>query len=1178
MNYISDIASQNFKRANESGMHVLYVANETALISDLATASNLTPEQSIKISARAATWVEKVRAASQRASVIDAFLQEYGLSTNEGIILMRLSEALIRTPDFTTAQELMRDKLVAGEWGMHAGSSPTALINVATTGLRFSAAWIDATGGSVAAKLAAKLGDRVLHTAVVRGMGIMAGHFVLGSSIADAVLRSQKDAHNGALYSFDMLGEAALTQADADHYFGAYTAAVMHLADTVSTGATAATANGLSVKLSALHPRYEYAKRDLCVPVLIEKVRELALIAKAAGVGLTLDAEEADRLELSLDIFKALLNDPALADWDGLGIVIQAYQRRAIAVIGIVTSAAKAAGRKVSVRLVKGAYWDAEIKRAQEMGLDSYPVFTRKEHTDVSYLACAAQLLSAGKHIYSQFATHNAHTASAIMEMANNGSQFEFQRLHGMGEALHNVISAETGIKSRVYAPVGKHKELLPYLVRRLLENGANSSFVNQLMNPEVEVEEIVRDPIAMARHHGFTAHTAIPAPRDMFGVKRLSAQGIDLTQSETARRIEETLPVADAYFATSLIGGVAAGSKSQPVYNPADISHVVGNAVLADIDDAARAVQVACQSDWSTKFSPQMRADCLMRAADILEERMPVLMGYCVLEAGKTFLDAVAEIREAIDFCRYYATEAISPHMVDRSPLGVVACISPWNFPLAIFLGQITAALAAGNSVVAKPAGQTPLVAYAAVQILFEAGIPAGALQLLIGGGDIGGALTGNTDVDAVVFTGSTTTAKRIAASRADIGMADSVLIAETGGINAMIIDSTALLEQAVSDVVASAFQSAGQRCSACRIVCVQEDIADDFEKMMRGAMALLTIGDPALLATDVGPIIDADARDKIEAYIAATRAKFRVIGEAPLSETQANGHFVRPIALAMDKVADITEEVFGPILHVVRFKAGDVHKVVDQINALGFGLTMGVHSRIDTRIEMIAAQANIGNIYINRNQIGAVVGVQPFGGEGLSGTGPKAGGPHYLRRLSCRNNMAASVRSNSEIMAYYAQRFADLTMKHALPGPTGEQNTLCLKPRGQLILAGDAEHLWAQVCACASSGNHGVIPRDVAAKFMTKFDSAELSIYPNIHVSELSFSELLEQHIDGIIADGDGRTEIAKILARRSGPITALLSICDDPERYFHERTLTIDTTAAGGNASLLAMQAPD
>ena len=1217
--------SSNLSQSDVARLSALYTADETPLITSLALATHLNAAQRAQISERAAKWVSKVREATHRTGMIDAFLQEYGLSTNEGIILMRLSEALIRTPDFATAQELMRDKLSAGEWNIHAGSSPAALINAATTGLRFSAAWIAATGGNAAAKLAAKLGDRVLYAAVVRGMGIMAGHFVLGKSIADAVQRAESADQKGALHSFDMLGEAASTDADAQRYYDAYVGAVQYLAGFVGDNATVATAHGLSVKLSALHPRYEYAKRMTCVPALIDKVITLALIAKQAGVGLTLDAEEADRLELSLHIFTALLNEPKLANWDGLGIVVQAYQRRATATVEIIVDAAKSANHQIAVRLVKGAYWDAEIKRAQELGLNSYPVFTRKENTDISYLACAAQLLNAGPLIFPQFATHNAHTASAIIEMANGSNRLEFQRLHGMGEALHNEIIRETGIRSRVYAPVGSHKELLPYLVRRLLENGANSSFVNQLMNPEIEVDEIVRDPIAIAQEHRFSTHPAIPAPRDMFGGERQCALGVDLTQSSTAKNAEANIVRKPHYVATTLANGATAGSEVMLVHSPADSSNKVGHAVTAIGADIENAVAAAQQSRWHTDNTPRLRADCLLRAATLLEERMPDFMALCVAEAGKTLPDAVAEIREAVDFCRYYAGQAVTPRMEKRLPLGVVACISPWNFPLAIFLGQVAAALAAGNTVVAKPAVQTPLIAHAAVKLLHEAGVPIDALHLVIGGGDIGAALVGNSSVDAVCFTGSTVTAKRIASARANVGKADSVLIAETGGINAMIIDSTALLEQAVGDVVASAFQSAGQRCSACRLACIQEDIADDFDQMLAGAIALLELGNPALLVTDVGPIIDKDAQRRIAAYVEAARVKFRVIGEAPSNPDLSRGHFIQPIALAVESIGEVSQEIFGPVLHVVRFAAGEIHGVVDQINALGYGLTLGVHSRIDARIKAIVEQAKVGNIYVNRNQIGAVVGVQPFGGEGLSGTGPKAGGPHYLLRLSQTkasavarhinaksippmaleeatsgatqnlSSLIASARKAQKIWAkadrlaisqaiagnvFAPEALVALQISSSLPGPTGEENSLQLVPRGVLLCCGgdDPEVLRLQIFIAIASGCAllAIATPEIEHAIDTVKAILAAADMPKALVSVINAADVrvaLNCDIDGVVADGRIRNQLAINLASRTGALIPLLSSNDDPERYFHERTLTIDTTAAGGNASLLA-----
>jgi RHH-type transcriptional regulator, proline utilization regulon repressor / proline dehydrogenase / delta 1-pyrroline-5-carboxylate dehydrogenase len=1124
-----------------SHLNALYVTDEQALVASLVTKCGLTPHQSARIEEQSAAWVTKVRATTARIGMVDAFLQEYGLSTSEGIILMRLSEALIRTPDFATAQELMRDKLMAGDWDEHTAGSPTGLVNAATAGLRLSSAWIAATGGDGAAKLAAKLGDWVLHAAVVRGMGIMARHFVLGSTISDAVARAKRNGQSHALCSFDMLGEGAITQGDADRYFEAYKGAITYLAGHVGKGARVATAHGLSVKLSALHPRYEYAKRDMCVPVLIDKVRALALIAKQAGIGLSLDAEEVDRLEMSLHIFTALLTDPALADWDGLGIVVQAYQRRATATIEAVVAAAKDAGRSIAVRLVKGAYWDGEIKRAQEMGLESYPLFTRKEHTDISYLACANMLLAAGPSIYPQFATHNAHTAAAILEMAGDNKAFEFQRLHGMGDALHDQIRASTGITSRVYAPVGSHKELLPYLVRRLLENGANSSFVNQLMNPDIEIDDIVADPIETASTHGFTPHPAIPAPRDLFGGTRLAAQGLDLTQSDVAARIGLLrLPKLDAV-------------------------------ALSTPDDVDRAVAAARASNWARDFSPLQRAECLVKMADLLEADMDNWLAICVAEASKTYPDAIAEVREAIDFCRYYADQAVGPTMQARAPLGVVACISPWNFPLAIFLGQVCAALVAGNTVIAKPAPQTPRIALAAAALLLKTGVPADACHLVVGEADIGAALVGHTGVDGVCFTGSTPTAKAIAATRAKIGRADSVFIAETGGINAMIVDSTALLEQAVGDVVASAFQSAGQRCSACRVVCIQEDVAHDFERLLAGAIALLDVGDPSRLATDVGPIIDGAAAERIEGYIAAARTRFSVIGEARAHDS-GEGHFVRPIALRVTALSDVAAEVFGPVLHVVHFAAGEVMAVVEQINASGFGLTLGVHSRIDARIKAIGAQAHVGNIYVNRNQIGAVVGVQPFGGEGLSGTGPKAGGAHYLLRLS-KGAQEATVEADS-----FGALMSALRTKTALPGPTGEDNSLQLVPRGAILCAGgdDDGDVVRQVLLALAAGCSPIVAR--AAITPAQMAAVTASGVPRgaiLLVDDPDLANTLQGTLDGVVADGARREPIAQILAVRAGAIIPLLSSHGDYWRFFHERTLTIDTTAAGGNASLLAMQ---
>ncbi len=1122
------------------GLGGMYLCDEPALAQTLTHASRLASPARAEIETAAAKLVEAIRSDTSASGLIDGFLQEYGLSTREGVVLMRLSEVLIRTPDFETARLLIRDKLSQGNWANHAGRSPKALVNGATGGLRFSTAWIKATGGVEANGLLAKLGDRVLHAAVLRGMGIMANHFVFGRSIEHAIDRATahatSEANKGNLMSFDMLGEGAHTDADAARYAQAYLNAAQKL-----SGASAASlreAPNLSIKLSALHPRYEYAKRATCVPELVNVVAEIAKTARKNGITITIDAEEADRLETSLLIFAALQAHPALADWNGLGIVVQAYQRRATAVIDHIVDLARRTGKRVPVRLVKGAYWDMEIKRAQELGLESYPVFTRKEHTDISYIACARKLLDAGDCIYPQFATHNAHSMATVLHMAGEAEAgaFEFQRLHGMGEALHAEVFRSHAIPSRIYAPVGVHKDLLPYLVRRLLENGANSSFVNQLTDADFKVTDIVADPVTEAQAHGFRPHPAIPAPRDLFGGERLSAVGIDLTQESVAAQTAQWLPT--------------------------QLSDECGDATAADV---AEAITQAKASGWSTVSTPQERHDCLMRAADLLEREMPPLMGLCVREAGKSRPDALAEVREAVDFCRYYALQALSPAMAGRVPLGVAGCISPWNFPLAIFIGQVTAALGAGNTVVAKPAPQTPLIAARAVALLHQAGIPASALHLIPGDAQTGATLVDSPDVDVIVFTGSTATAQRIAGARVAAGRATAPLIAETGGINAMIIDSTALLEQAVSDVVSSAFQSAGQRCSAARIVCVQDDVADAFEEMLAGSIALLRLGDPADLATDVGPVIDAAAQARLAAYIDLARTRFRVIGEA--HACVAPGYFIRPIAFAVDQIADVSEEVFGPVLHVMRFSADRMDQLVDDVNALGYGLTMGLHTRIDARVTRISRRAKVGNLYVNRNQIGAVVGVQPFGGEGLSGTGPKAGGPGYMRRLSRLANPAPEQLS--------------LAARVALPGPTGEDNSLRHVPRGVLLaLGGDSPDDLVRQCSKALATGNKVVavqPSDAVATLMAALRANGADKNALTFVDADAAKKLLLGAIDGVIADGSMRETVAAALLQSRGSLLALLSADDDAERYCLERTLTIDTTAAGGNASLLAMQ-PD
>lgn len=1153
------------------GLSRLNPEDEAEVVSRALEQLQFTDAERERMQARAKTLASQARARAARGGLVDRFLQQYGLSDEEGVALMRLCEALIRTPDIRTSRLLVRDKIGDARWGRHVGESDSAIVNIGTRGLQLTRAWIEATGGQTADNLAARLGDRVMNQAVRQVIEMMGDHFVMGATIEDAQTRARKLAreHGEVSYSYDMLGEAAHTAADAARYFAAYANAIDALSlDT--PGQTTRTADGISVKLSALHPRYELSQAQRCVTELAERVITLCRQAQRGGIGLSLDAEEVERLEMSLDIVERILAEPGLADWDGLGVVVQAYQRRAPAVIDAVAQMARRANRRVNVRLVKGAYWDREVKRAQVLGLPDYPVFTRKVNTDVSYLACARQLLETDEHIYPRFATHNAHTVAAIAEMAGPDQPYEFQRLHGMGEALHRTVSETSNRRCRVYAPVGAHRDLLPYLVRRLLENGANSSFVNQLMNPDVAIDDIVRDPVAEAAANDPIANPKIPAPRDHLRGERLAALGYDLGDVATARTVLQ-MTAEDA------------------------------TAPLPDIvpDEA---VETASASDWPATPAPE-RADILRRAADRMDAEPDEFLSLCIHEAKKTLPDAVAELREAVDFLRYYAEQATDERMDGREPLGIVCAISPWNFPLAIFIGQVAAALAAGNTVVAKPAEQTPLIAALAVRLLHASGVPETALQLVIGDGAVGAALVENSSVSGVVFTGSTATARRIASSLADTHRATIPLIAETGGINAMIIDSTALLEQAVSDVVASAFQSAGQRCSACRIVCVQEEVADAFETMLAGSMAELVVGNAARLSTDVGPIIDAPARSALQDYVDHARARFRVIAQSPAPD----GEFIAPIALAVDRVSDVTREVFGPVLHVVRFAADAVDVTIDAINDLDFGLTMGLHTRIDDRAERVAARAEVGNLYINRNQIGAVVGVQPFGGDRLSGTGPKAGGPLYLPRLSrragevfvqsapgklgdaapCRSAPSAANqpdiadRLERAAVATGAQDLAQAALwsrahpgvEVELPGPTGERNTWRLEPRGVVLIDGlapTADVRQAAITALAA-GNRVVVLGGTLDSL-----PGELSLPDGWLICDAaeSLRAWLEHSGDAVVCDGARRGAVADYLARETGPIRPLLSAHDAPHRYCVERVVTTDTTAAGGNASLLAL----
>ncbi|KAF1700528.1 bifunctional proline dehydrogenase/L-glutamate gamma-semialdehyde dehydrogenase PutA [Pseudoxanthomonas suwonensis] len=1008
-----------------------WLRDETTHVRELLAQARLDPARQAEVDALAADLVRRVRARAADQGAIEAFMRQYDLGSEEGVLLMCVAEALLRIPDQETADKLIRDKLGDADWEKHLGQSESVLVNASTWGLMLTGRLVnlnDTTRHDVPGafkRLVGRVGEPVVRLGVRQAMRIMGHQFVMGRTIGEALARSRKGGNASYRYSFDMLGEGALTMADARRYLQAYRDAIHAIGRSGDfKHSDVFAAPSISIKLSALFPRYEHAKRERVMAELAPAVLELAQLARSYGIGYTVDAEESERLELSLDIIEATFSDPSLEGWEGYGLAVQAYQKRAPYVIDFLADLARRVGRRIPVRLVKGAYWDAEIKRAQVEGLAGYPVFTRKQNTDVSYLATARRMFEHGDAIYPMFATHNAQTIAAIRAIAD-GRPYEHQKLHGMGDDLYaEVVPADRlGVPCRVYAPVGSHEDLLPYLVRRLLENGANSSFVNRITDEDVPVAELVRDPVAVVSGFDSIPHPRIPLPRDLYshqGFDRNNSMGLNLADDNALAGLAAQMAAhTGPWRAAPLVPG-ALDAVLEPVVvrNPADRRQVVGQWQPGNeaTVDRALANAVAAQPAWD-RTPAASRAAILEHAADLLEQRMPQFMSMCVREAGKTIPDSVAEVREAVDFLRYYAAQARArfgapeqmpgptgeSNQLQLQGRGVFVCISPWNFPLAIFLGQVAAALAAGNAVVSKPAEQTSLVGHAAVQLLHEAGIPEAVLQFVPGdGATVGAALTSDARVAGVAFTGSTETARainRALAAREDAGIA--VLIAETGGQNALIADSSALPEQLVKDAIASAFTSAGQRCSAARVLFVQDDIADKVTAMLAGAMAELKVGDPALLSTDVGPVIDADALEMLEAHAARMEREARAIATAPLDAALEHGTFFAPRAYELQSLSQLPREVFGPVLHVIRWKADQLDAVVDQVNATGYGLTLGIHSRIDETVERIVARAKVGNVYVNRNQIGAVVGVQPFGGQGLSGTGPKAGGPHYLLRF---------------------------------------------------------------------------------------------------------------------------------------------------------------------------------
>jgi len=1023
-----------------------YCVDESACLQGLIDYLSLSDDEIASVTRKSIDLVSKVRKDSDAKDGVEAFLQQYSLSTKEGVILMCLAEALLRIPDADVANNLIKDKIKAAEWEKHLGQSESWLVNTSTWGLMLTGKFVglkDSIDGNPVNALKALIGnvsEPVIRKAMNQAMKLMGKQFVLGNTIGEAIKRGSKSVSKGYTHSFDMLGEAAYTAEDADRYWNAYCDAIREI------GRIARPANvpapSISIKLSALHPRYEHSQHQRVMTEMYDSVYRLLKIAKELNVDITIDAEEADRLEISLELFEKLFRSDVCQDWQGLGLVVQAYSKRAMPILVWLRKLSIETGRVISLRLVKGAYWDSEVKWAQQGGYDGYPVFTRKSASDVSYLACAKYILATEGVFYPQFATHNAQTVISIMQMAGSNRKFEFQRLHGMGEALYNhFLKANPDVNCRIYAPVGKHKDLLPYLVRRLLENGANTSFVHKLVDEKTSIEDLVEHPCVTLQSYRQLANEHIPLPANLYGEGRTNSKGTNLhVDSELKPFMEKVNEHLDnQWHATPIIGGENLKGEAGNVYCPYDNLHQIGTVTLATAEDSRRAIDIAAPAavKWN-RAGAEKRAACLRKFADLLTENEAELIAICAREGGKTIQDGIDEVREAVDFARYYAMQAVKDFaepIVLPGPTGesneiylqgrgVFACISPWNFPLAIFVGQVAAALAAGNSVLAKPAGQTPIIAWKAIQLMHEAGIPADVLHFVPGSGrEIGGVLTSDPRIAGIAFTGSTSTAVHInqsLAARVDAPIVP--FIAETGGQNAMIVDSSALAEQVVDDVIHSAFTSAGQRCSALRILYLQEEVAPRMLEVLEGAMRELKIGPSHDISTDVGPVIDAASRKELMEHIEELTNAGQLISKTPEQAGMEKGSFLTPTAFKIKHINDLKQEWFGPILHVITYKAKELDAVIDSINDYGYGLTLGIHSRNEKTAEYIDSRVRVGNVYINRNMIGAVVGVQPFGGQGLSGTGPKAGGPRYLHRFATertRTNNTAAIGGNTTLLS---------------------------------------------------------------------------------------------------------------------------------------------------------------
>jgi RHH-type proline utilization regulon transcriptional repressor/proline dehydrogenase/delta 1-pyrroline-5-carboxylate dehydrogenase len=1194
-----------------------YRRDEAECVRPLIEAATVSPRLK-EASARTARKLIEALRAKHKGSGVEGLVHEYSLSSQEGVALMCLAEALLRIPDSETRDALIRDKIAEGDWKSHIGGGKSLFVNAATWGLvvtgKLTSTVNDRSLSAALTRLIARAGEPVIRRGVDMAMRMMGEQFVTGETIDEALRRSKALEQKGFRYSYDMLGEAATTSADAERYYADYENAI-HAIGKASAGRGIYEGPGISIKLSALHPRYARSQADRVMGELLPKVKALAQIAKRYDIGLNIDAEEADRLELSLDILEELALDRDLAGWNGVGFVVQAYGKRCPFVLDFVIDLARRADRRIMVRLVKGAYWDAEIKRAQLDGLESFPVFTRKIYTDISYIACAKKLLAATDFVFPQFATHNAQTLATIYQMAGGDFQigkYEFQCLHGMGEPLYDEVVGKDNLDRpcRIYAPVGTHETLLAYLVRRLLENGANSSFVNRIADPKVPIDELVADPTDVARAMPIVGagHDQIALPSHIFGTSRANSAGLDMSNEETLAALADALKASTDvdWRAQTLLASGPVAHEPRAVLNPGDLGDVVGAVEEASDDDAREAVRLASEAaaGWAS-IAPAERAACLDRAANLMQDRIQTLLGLIMREAGKSVFNAIAEVREAVDFLRYYAEQTRRTLGPAHKPLGPVVCISPWNFPLAIFTGQVAAALVAGNPVLAKPAEETPLIASEAVRILHEAGVPLAALQFLPGDGRVGAALVGASQTAGVMFTGSTEVARLIQAQLADrLSPAGRPipLVAETGGQNAMIVDSSALAEQVVGDVIASAFDSAGQRCSALRVLCLQEDVADRTLGMLKGALQELNIGRTDHLSVDVGPVITAEAKGIIEKHIDAMRGLGRKVEQVTLAGETTQGTFVPPTIIELDRLSDLQREVFGPVLHVIRYKRENVDKLIDDINATGYGLTFGLHTRLDETIAHVTSRIKAGNLYVNRNVIGAVVGVQPFGGRGLSGTGPKAGGPLYLGRLVQVPPVPphhSSVHTDPALLDFALwldgkgeAQAAAIAREHGstsalgllteLTGPVGERNLYALHARGRILLVPQtAKGLYQQMAAALATGNSVVIDADSGLQ-------ASLEGIPQSVAARLSWSGDLAKDgpFAGALIEGNAERVRAlnKAIAALPGPLVLVQSastedMANGTETYclnwlMEEVSTSINTAAAGGNASLMSI----